>query len=88
MIHGNPWPALLRPAERLCCRQTLSALSGYQQRPHGSDDQKLKMVRRRTYGRAGLKLLTALLVLPWYYQDRDAQAQSQPIDSAAQEPVQ
>ena len=44
-------------------------------------NQKIKMVRRRTYGRAELELPNALLVLPWYYHDRNAQAQ--PIDTAA-----
>ena len=40
--------------------------------PMEATNQKLKMVRRRTYGRAGLELLNALLVLPWYYRDRAA----------------
>ena len=30
---------------------------------------KIKMIRRRGYGRAGIELLNALLVLPWYYKD-------------------
>ena len=51
--------------------------------PMEATNQKIKMVRRRTYGRAGLELLNALLVLPWYYHDRNAQAQSQSIDTAA-----
>lgn len=38
--------------------------------PMEATNQKIKMVRRRSYGRAGLELLNALLVLPWYYRDR------------------
>jgi len=29
------------------------------------------MMRRRGYGRAGIELINALAVLPWYYKDRD-----------------
>ena len=35
-------------------------------------NNKIKMVRKRGFGRAGLELLNALLVLPWYYKDLDA----------------
>ena len=34
-------------------------------------NNKIKMVRRRGYGRAGLELLNALFALPWYYYDLD-----------------
>lgn len=32
---------------------------------------KIKMIRRRSFGRAGIELLNALVVLPWYYKDID-----------------
>ncbi len=35
--------------------------------PMEATNQKIKMVRRRSYGRTGLELLNALLVLAWYY---------------------
>jgi len=34
-------------------------------------NHKIKMVRRRSFGRAGIELLNALAVLPWYYKDLD-----------------
>ena len=51
--------------------------------PMEATNQKIKMTRRRTYGRAGLELLNALLVLPWHYRHQNASSQSQPIDTAA-----
>ena len=39
--------------------------------PMEATNQKIKMVRRRTYGRAGLELLNGLLVLPWDNSARD-----------------
>ena len=51
--------------------------------PMEATNQKIKMVRRRTYGRAGLELLNGLLVLPWDYHDRNAQAQPQSTNTAA-----
>lgn len=39
--------------------------------PMEGTNNKIKMVRRRGYGRAGVELLNALLVLPWYYNDLD-----------------
>ena len=30
---------------------------------------KIKMIRRRSFGRADIELLNALVVLPWYYRD-------------------
>ena len=51
--------------------------------PMEATNQKIKMVRRRTYGRAGLELLNGLLAVPWDYYDRSAQAQSQPSGTAA-----
>ena len=39
--------------------------------PMEGTNHKIKMVRRRGYGRAGVELLNALLVLPWYYHDLD-----------------
>jgi transposase len=43
--------------------------------PMEGTNNKIKMIRRRGYGRAGLELLNALVVLPWYYYDIDKQAQ-------------
>lgn len=40
--------------------------------PMEGTNNKIKMVRKRGFGRAGLELLNALLVLPWYYKDLDA----------------
>ena len=34
-------------------------------------NNKIKMVRRRSYGRAGVELVNALMALPWYYADLD-----------------
>jgi transposase len=39
--------------------------------PMEGTNNKIKMVRRRGYGRAGIELLNALMVLPWYYYDAD-----------------
>ena len=39
--------------------------------PMEGTNNKVKMVRRRGYGRAGLELLNALFALPWYYYDLD-----------------
>lgn len=39
--------------------------------PMEGTNNKIKMVRRRGYGRAGVELLNALVVLPWYYKDRN-----------------
>ena len=39
--------------------------------PMVGTNNKIKMVRRRGYGRAGLELLNALFALPWYYYDLD-----------------
>ncbi len=49
-------------------------------RPMAATNQKIKMVRRRTYGRAGLELLNGLLVLPW---DDSAQHAADPVPSTA-----
>lgn len=40
--------------------------------PIEGTNNKIKMVRKRGYGRAGTELLNALMVLPWYYKDLDA----------------
>jgi len=37
--------------------------------PMEGTNNKIKMIRKRGYGRAGIELLNALLVLPWYYRD-------------------
>jgi hypothetical protein len=37
--------------------------------PMEGTNNKIKMLRRRGFGRAGLELLNALLVLPWFYKD-------------------
>ena len=39
--------------------------------PMEGTNNKIKMLRRRGYGRAGLELINALAVLPWYYKDID-----------------
>ena len=39
--------------------------------PMEGSNNKIKMIRRRSFGRAGLELLNALIVLPWYYKDLD-----------------
>lgn len=39
--------------------------------PMEGTNNKIKMVRRRGYERAGIELLNALMVLPWYYYDAD-----------------
>ncbi len=40
--------------------------------PMEGTNNKIKMVRKRGYGRAGPELLNALMVLPWYFKDLDA----------------
>ena len=40
--------------------------------PMEGTNNKIKMIRKRSYGRSGIELLNALLVLPWYYRDLDA----------------
>lgn len=40
--------------------------------PIEGTNNKIKMVRKRGFGRAGLELLNAILVLPCYYKDFDA----------------
>ena len=44
--------------------------------PIEGSNNKIKMMRRRGFGRAGLELLNALAVLPWFYKDLDSQNQS------------
>ena len=39
--------------------------------PMESSNGKIKMIRRRSFGRAGIELLNALVVLPWHYKDID-----------------
>ncbi len=39
--------------------------------PIEGTNNKIKMIRKRGYGRAGIELLNALLVLPWYYRDHE-----------------
>ncbi|MCL5063743.1 MAG: transposase [Firmicutes bacterium] len=48
--------------------------------PMEATNQKIKMTRRRTYGRAGLELLNGLLVLPW---DDSARPAAEPVPSTA-----
>lgn len=40
--------------------------------PMEGTNNKIKMLRRRSYGRAGLELLNALVVLPWHYKEIDS----------------
>ncbi|MDA8194913.1 MAG: ISL3 family transposase [Thermaerobacter sp.] len=53
------------------------------QGPLEGTNHKIKMIRRRSYGRAGLELLNALLVLPWHYRDQDLQSAPARSDAAA-----
>ena len=46
--------------------------------PMEGTNNKIKMVRRRGYGRAGLELLNALFALPWYSYDLDPTQQPYP----------
>ena len=50
--------------------------------PMEGTNNKIKMIRRRGYGRAKIELINALLVLPWYYKDLDNNRESQ-INPAA-----
>jgi len=45
--------------------------------PIEGTNNKIKMIRKRGYGRAGIELLNALAVLPWYYKDIDEKSQEQ-----------
>ena len=49
--------------------------------PMEGTNNKIKMTRRRGYGRTGVELLNALMALPWYYQDLD-RAQGLPSEVA------
>ena len=40
-------------------------------------NNKIKMIRKRSYGRAGIELLNALVVLPWYYRDLEENYEKQ-----------
>jgi len=46
--------------------------------PMEGTNNKIKMVRRRGYGRAGLELLNALFALSWYYDDFDPAQEPHP----------
>lgn len=46
--------------------------------PMEGTNNKIKMLRRRGYGRAGIELINALAVLPWYYKDMDCKFQNIP----------
>lgn len=50
--------------------------------PIEGTNNKIKMIRRRGYGRAGIELINALAVLPWYYKDRDENSESQEKSAA------
>ncbi len=50
--------------------------------PLEGTNNKIKMVRKRGYGRAGPELLNALMVLPWYYKDLDAIKRNQDLSIA------
>jgi hypothetical protein len=49
--------------------------------PMEGTNNKIKMTRRRGYGRTGVELLNALMALPWYYRDLD-RAQGLPSEVA------
>ena len=44
-------------------------------------NNKLKMLRRKGYGRVGIELLNALAVLPWYYKDLDENCEPNKISA-------
>ena len=46
--------------------------------PMEGTNNKIKMLRRRGYGRAGIELINAIAVLPWYYKDIDCEFQNIP----------
>jgi transposase len=46
--------------------------------PMEGTNNKIKMLRRRGYGRAGIELINALAVLPWHYKDTDCDFQNIP----------
>jgi len=50
--------------------------------PMEGTNNKIKTVRKRGYGRAGVELLNALLVLPWYYNDLDKNYESENVLAA------
>lgn len=45
-------------------------------------NNKIKMMRRRCYGRAGIELINALAVLPGYYKDKDKNSELQQASAA------
>ena len=69
-------------------KKDLSAVKNSLLYPHISNgpiegtNNKIKMVRRRGYGRAGPELLNALMVLPWYYKDLDEIKRKQELSVA------
>ena len=50
--------------------------------PMEGTNNKIKMIRRRGYGRPGIELINALAVLPWYYKDLDNNCQLQSKSAA------
>ena len=50
--------------------------------PMEGTNNKIKMMRRRGYGRAGIELINALGVLPWYYKDLDENCELQSKSAA------
>lgn len=50
--------------------------------PIEGSNNKIKMMRRRGYGRAGIELINALAVLPWYYKDKDKNDELQKTSAA------
>ncbi len=50
--------------------------------PMEGTNNKIKMLRRRGYGRAGIELINALAVLPWHYKDIDENCKYQNILAA------
>jgi hypothetical protein len=50
--------------------------------PMEGTNNKIKMLRRRGYGRAGIELINALAVLPWHYRDIDENCRPQNIRAA------
>jgi len=50
--------------------------------PMEGSNNKIKMIRRRSFGRAGIELLNAFAVLPWYYKDIDNKSQLQTKSAA------
>ena len=57
--------------------QTIKDALSLSNGPMEGTNNKIKMMRRRGYGRAGIELINALAVLPRYYKDLDENCELQ-----------